>query len=138
VVWEPLDRGTVNGASGIELRARDLLKLGQLMLQRGWSGERSVVPEAWVDEVTRPQFSWRITVGAQPRVTYGMLFWVSDADPPAFFAWGYGGQFVYVVPTLDIVVVATTEWRGITETTPGALAAQVLGVIVEEVVPAAR
>jgi len=56
----------------------------------------------------------------------------------AFFAWGYGGQFVYVVPTRDLVAVATTEWRALTETTPEALAASVLGVIVGDVVPAAR
>src|SRR5262245_9105677 len=107
VAWEPLEHGTVNGGSGIHLRARDLLKLGQLYLQRGFSGERSVVPESWVDESTRPRFPWRDTFGAERGVTYGMLWWVSDADPPAFFAWGYGGQFAYVVPSRELVVVGT-------------------------------
>ncbi len=138
VVWEQLDRGTVNGGSGIALHARDLLKFGQLFLQRGWSGGASVVPESWVDSVTRPQFAWRTTVGPLQRVTYGMLWWVSDADPAAFFAWGYGGQFVYVVPSKDLVVVATTDWVQLTEITPTELAAQVLGVVVGDVVPAAR
>jgi len=45
---------------------------------------------------------------------------------------------VYVVPTRDLVAVATTEWRALTETTPEAPAASVLGVIVGDVVPAAR
>jgi CubicO group peptidase (beta-lactamase class C family) len=135
--WEPLDRGTVNGGSGLDLRGRDLLKLGQLYLQRGVSADRSVVPEGWVDATTQAQFGWRDDYGAQRRVTYGMLWWVSDAPPAAFFAWGYGGQFVYVVPSRDLVVVTTTEWRHLTETTPVALAEQVLGVIVEDVVPAA-
>jgi CubicO group peptidase (beta-lactamase class C family) len=138
VAWEPLEHGTVNGGSGIDLRARDLLKLGQLYLQRGFSAQRSVVPESWVDESTRPRFSWRDTFGAQRSVTYGMLWWVSDADPPAFFAWGYGGQFVYVVPSRELVVVATTEWRNLTEETPVGLAEEGLGIIVEEIVPAAR
>jgi CubicO group peptidase (beta-lactamase class C family) len=138
VAWEPLDRGTVNGGSGIALRARDLLKFGQLFLQHGWSGNASVVPEAWVDSVTRPQFAWRTAVGPLRQVTYGMLWWVSDASPEAFFAWGYGGQFVYVVPSSDLVVVATTDWVQLTEITPTELAAQVLGVIVDDVVPAAR
>lgn len=135
--WEPLDRGTVNGGAGIKLRARDLLKFGQLFLQRGWSADRSVVPESWVDEATRPHFPWRNNYGAQKSVTYGKLWWVSDAAPGAFFAWGYGGQFVYVVPSLELVVVATTEWRQLVETGPGQLAEQVFGVIVEEVLPAA-
>jgi len=138
VAWEALDRGTVNGGSGIQLRGRDLLKLGQLYLQRGWSAERSVVPEGWVDDTTRPRFGWRNDYGAQKSVTYGMLWWVSDASPPAFFAWGYGGQFVYVVPGRDLVVVATTNWRSLTETTPAAIAQDVLGVIVRDVVSAAR
>ena len=137
VAWEELDRGTVNGGSGIALRARDLLKIGQLYLQGGWSGDASVVPQSWVDSVTRPRFPWRIAVGAQRGVTYGMLWWVSDASPAAFFAWGYGGQFVYVVPSRDLVVVATTDWNALTETTPEALAEAVLGVIVGDVVPAA-
>ena len=138
VAWEALERGTVNGGSGIQLRGRDLLKLGQLYLQRGWSAERSVVPEGWVDDTTRPRFGWRNDYGAQKSVTYGMLWWVSDASPPAFFAWGYGGQFVYVVPGRDLVVVATTNWRSLTETTPAAIAQDVLGVIVRDVVSAAR
>ncbi len=138
VAWESLDRGTVNGGAGIALRGRDLLKFGQLFLQRGWSGDASVVPESWVDSVTRPQFAWRTVVGSLQRVTYGMLWWVSDANPAAFFAWGYGGQFVYVVPSRDLVVVATTDWVQLGDITPTALAAQVLDVIVNDVVPAAR
>ena len=139
VAWEALDRGTVNGGSGIRLRARDLLKFGQLYLQGGWSGARSIVPQSWVDETTRPQFAWRATYGAQHSVTYGMLWWVSDAEPRASFAWGYGGQFVYVVPQRDLVVVATTDWSNLRqETTPLALAEEVLGIIVEDLVPAAR
>jgi len=138
VAWEALDRGTVNGGSGIALRARDLLKFGQLFLQRGWSGDASVVPESWVDSVTRPHFSWRTVVGPLQRVTYGMLWWVSDIDPAAYFAWGYGGQVVYVVPDRDLVVVATTDWVQLTEITPTELAAQVLGVIANDVVPAAQ
>lgn len=138
VAWEPLDRGTVNGGSGIALRGRDLLKVGQLFLQRGWSAGTSVVPESWVDSVTRPQFAWRTSIGPVQRVTYGMLWWVSDANPGAYFAWGYGGQFVFVVPSRDLVVVATTDWQSLTETTPAELAAAVMGVISADVVPAAR
>jgi len=139
VAWEPLDRGTVNGGSGIALRGRDLLKVGQLFLQRGWSGDVSVVPESWVDSVTRPHFAWRTSLGPVQRVTYGMLWWVSDGNPAAYFAWGYGGQFVFVVPSRDLVVVATTDWQALsTETTSGELAARVMGVISGDVVPAAR
>jgi CubicO group peptidase (beta-lactamase class C family) len=137
VAWEPLSDGHVNGGAGLDLRGRDLLKLGQLVLQRGWSGARSVVPEAWIAQTTGPAFAWRQDYGPQRSTTYGWLWWVSDAAPASVLAWGYGGQFVYVVPSVELVVVATTEWRGIVETTPAAVTDEVLGVIVEGVLPAA-
>jgi CubicO group peptidase (beta-lactamase class C family) len=135
-LWEPLPDDTVNGGSGLDLNARDLLKLGQLVLQRGWSGEREIVPEAWIAETTRPAYAWRRAQGPLPSVGYGGLWWVSDPEPAAFFAWGYGGQFLYVSPALDLVVVVTTEWRSLTETTPDALAYEALGVIVDDVAAA--
>ena len=58
------------------------------------------------------------------------------AVPAAFFAWGYGGQFIYVLPSLEVVAVTTTEWRGTTSNEAFSLAQQMLGVIVESVLAA--
>jgi len=139
-IWEQLERGMVNGGSGLQLTGQDLARLGQLMLQKGLSGSDQVVPASWIASVTTPQFPWRDTDGAQASATYGYLWWV--ADPPsahAFFAWGYGGQFVYVVPALDLVIISTTEWRNLAadNLTPLGIAETVLGVIVNDILPAA-
>jgi len=136
--WETLENGTVNGGSGIAFTGRDLLRYGQLVLQRGRSGSHQVVPAEWVAAMTTPQFSWRETDGPQHRVSYGYLWWTADGPPvAAVFAWGYGGQFIYVVPSLDLVVVATTAWQGMTQ---GAQSAAVTdstwSVIVDGVIPA--
>ena len=140
VRWEDLEPNMVNAGSGIKMTATDLLRFGQLLLQRGRSASRQVVPESWIDAGTTPQFNWREQYGAQRGTTYGYLWWV--AQPPATvatFAWGYGGQFAYVVPSLDLVVVATTEWQGISaEVNPTTFAGNVLTVIVNDVLPAAR
>jgi len=140
VRWEELEPNMVNAGSGIKMTAPDLLRFGQLLLQRGRSASRQVVPESWIDAGTTPQFNWREQYGAQRGTTYGYLWWV--AQPPATvatFAWGYGGQFAYVVPSLDLVVVATTEWQGISaEVNPTTFAGNVLTVIVNDVLPAAR
>ncbi|HWW95369.1 MAG TPA: serine hydrolase [Vicinamibacteria bacterium] len=138
--WEQLEPGTVNGGSGLQLTGQDLARLGQLMVQQGRSGSQQVVPAGWVLAATAPQFPWRDTDGAQRSVTYGYLWWVADPpSAPAFFAWGYGGQFVYVVPSLDLVVVTTTEWRALSadHLTPLGIAEAVLGVIVNDILPAA-
>jgi len=139
VQWEELEPNMVNAGSGIKMTATDLLRFGQLLLQRGKSGTQQVVPESWVEATTTPQFNWRDQYGAQRDTTYGYLWWL--AEPPsreASFAWGYGGQFAYVVPSLDMVVVATTQWQGIsTETDPVDFAGRVLTIIVNDVLPAA-
>lgn len=136
--WEPLGDGHVNGGSGLDLRPRDLARLGQLMLQRGWSGGVSVVSAPWVSASTTRRFGWTIAEGAMARVSYAFLWWL-DLDRDAFFAEGYRGQFIYVMPGADLVVVATTDLTG----GAGAPSASelrnlVASVLVEHVVAAVR
>jgi CubicO group peptidase (beta-lactamase class C family) len=136
--WEDLSDGYVNGAAGLDLRPRDLARLGQLYLQEGWSGTRAVVPPLWVEEATTPRWNSLGPVGPIENVSYGFLWWL-DQDRGAYFAWGFAGQFIYVVPRLDLVVVATTEWRGVSQDVGyRALQEEVLGLIVNSVLPAAR
>ena len=137
--WEPLDAGTVNGGSGIALTARDLLRFGQLVLQNGRSGQSQIIPADWVHTMTTAQFPWRETDGPQAGTSYGYLWWTTDGPPaPATFAWGYGGQFVYVVPSRDLVAVVTTDWQGLSGPSLTATTDSALAVIVNGVLPAAR
>lgn len=134
-VWEPATQGYVNGGAGLDVTPRDLARFGQLALQAGWSGSRAVVPGAWLDEATVRRFGWTVAAGPIEHVSYGYLWWV-DLDHDAYFAWGHGGQFVYVVPSLDLVVVTTTQWRGLSgDIGADALHALVLGLIVDGVLP---
>lgn len=130
--WESMPGGRVHGGAGLDLRPRDLARIGQLFLQDGWSGKTRILPPGWVAQATRSHWPWRSNAG--PTLTsYGYLWW-TDVVNGAFLAWGYGGQFVYVAPGRDLVVVTTTEWR---QGAPADLSAQVLGVIVNGVLPAA-
>ena len=138
--WEALTRGYVNGGAGIDLRPRDLARFGQLFLQGGRSGGTQILPEGWSDDVTMPKFSWRADYGALQDYTYGYLWWVVTGDlETAYYAWGFGGQFIYVVPDLSLVIVATTEWRGITsDGGPSQFERATLDVIINGLVPAFR
>jgi CubicO group peptidase (beta-lactamase class C family) len=140
-VWEQLETNMWNGSAGLQLTAQDMLRVGQLVLQGGKSGNQQLVPQSWIQSATTPQFTWRDTYGPQLGTTYGYLWWL--AEPPAtiaYFAWGYGGQFVYVVPSLDLVVVATSDWQGLVAegTDPAVLAETMLGVVINDVLPAAN
>ncbi|MFN4092002.1 MAG: serine hydrolase domain-containing protein [Brevundimonas sp.] len=107
--WQMSPTGLAQGGGGLGLRSRDLLKLGQLLLDGGrWQG-RQVLPQAWVTAMTTPHAS----VG-DGRGDYGYLTWlpvytVKDVAYPAWAMAGTGGNKVVIVPALRAVVVVTTE-----------------------------
>jgi hypothetical protein len=65
------------------------VRFGQLYLQGGWSAMWVSCPELRLGHPAALLMAHRR--GPQRGLTYGMLWWVSDASPAAFFTWGYGG-----------------------------------------------
>ncbi len=110
-VWNTYDNGTQTDTGGhMHMRPRDMVKIGQLALQRGqWNGTQ-LVSSAWMDVSTS-----RITeFDDDPDDGYGYLWWhgsVSWQGQPLdmFYANGAGGQYIFVVPQLDLVAVFTGE-----------------------------
>jgi CubicO group peptidase (beta-lactamase class C family) len=103
--WLPSPQGEVCGGSGLELTARDMLKLGFLMLHSGAWDRAQIVDPDYAAAATTWQSAGDATGGW---AGYGFQWWVTatNAGYPAYFAPGYGGQHVFVVPALDLVVVA--------------------------------
>lgn len=90
----------------VHLRTLDMAKLGQLYLQRGqWNG-KPLVPEGFAEASTQVQNAGGPPVG----LSYGYLWWVvpGKAARPTFMASGFGGQFIWVYPPLDLVVATTS------------------------------
>ncbi len=112
--WEIFNSGYPNGGAGIDLSAKDLARIGQLYLQGGVSGDRRILSQSWIDEATSPKYTWRNTFGSLKALSYGYLWWTDETEGlPAFFAWGFGGQYIYVVPSKNLVVVTTTDFSGL-------------------------
>jgi CubicO group peptidase (beta-lactamase class C family) len=127
--WARDEQGHHLGFSGLQLRTRDLARIGQLMLQQGrWGGHR-VVSENFVHAASTRRNGGGPPVG----LTYGYLWWVapSDAPRPPFVASGYGGQFIWVDPALELVIAASAE-----PTATGAARHQALDLIRLHIVPA--
>ena len=107
--WQRAPEGYYLGGNSVRMTPRDLARLGQLYLQEGrWNG-RQVVPAAWVRESTRRHAEgWPWRYGA-----YGYLWWLPPDDPwDSYAAVGYGGQFLYVVPELRMLLVMTSTIAG--------------------------
>ncbi|MEU8251399.1 serine hydrolase domain-containing protein [Nonomuraea sp. NPDC048916] len=84
---------------------RDFARFGLLYLRKGKANGRQVVPASWIKTSTRPSSS------VNPR--YGLHWWLGGEGERDFLAAGFGGQFIYVSPEHDVVVVKST-----TSTTP--------------------
>jgi CubicO group peptidase (beta-lactamase class C family) len=104
--WPRDPQGINVGYGYIKMTAEDMVRLGNLYLDKGaWEGEQ-LVPSGWVEDATSPVVSTADGFGG---ADYGYQWWVTSAgEHPAFAAIGYGGQIVEVVPDLRLVVVAST------------------------------
>jgi len=101
----------VSASSGLNGRAIDFAKFGRLYLRGGsWEG-RELVPRAWVEASTRHDPSVAGPSSSPPgeewarALDYGYLWWIDPKAPGRFFAMGNLGQFIYVAPDRDAVIV---------------------------------
>lgn len=96
------------GGGGAYLTPRQMAKVGQLALQEGmWEGE-SLIDAAWLEVSTVAQSSGESFLSGANIGTgdYGYHWWIATpAEFGGFAAMGYGGQLIYVVPDLDLVIV---------------------------------
>ena len=106
--WDRDPQGIYLGGNNMRLRPRDLAAIGQLYLDGGRAGGRQLVPEEWI------RASWLpLVTSPWNGYDYGYLWWSRElAGERVHFAWGYGGQFLFVVPGLDATVVTTSSLDG--------------------------
>jgi CubicO group peptidase (beta-lactamase class C family) len=94
-------------ASGLRLRPRDILKFGQVYLDKGkWEGTQ-IIPESWVEASLTPH------IAVEGDQKYGYQWWLySDSKTPSqpaawAAAYGNGGQRIWLVPSANLVAVVT-------------------------------
>jgi CubicO group peptidase (beta-lactamase class C family) len=124
VGWNSDSKGRTTTYAGLQATARELAKFGFLYQNHGaWDGKQ-IVPGSWVDFTTRAKdacrdgyrYLWHINppirLGAQdPSCEFLACPPTSFVNLPAdgFFAEGITGQFVFVIPSADLVVVRLAQ-----------------------------
>jgi CubicO group peptidase (beta-lactamase class C family) len=129
--WFKHADGTVYSNGDLLLTPQDLAKVGLLVLNNGqWQG-RQIVSRRWLAESTRPHTT------AQGALGYGYHWWQGSVTRGGrrvnvLFGSGTGGQRLFIVPDLNMVVVITSQ---VFENRTGPFAAS--GVLTDYVIPAA-
>lgn len=107
--WTRDPQGIYLGGNEMAMSARSLLAFGELYRNRGRSADgRAIVPEEWIELSWQHHTNSRFSGDA-----YGYGWFTRQiAGEAVHFAWGYGGQMLYIVPSLKLTVVMTSEQDG--------------------------
>jgi CubicO group peptidase (beta-lactamase class C family) len=103
--WARDPQGIYFGGNDMLLTPRQMVAFGELYLREGRIDGRQILPERWIERswVGRGRSSWSGQM-------YGYGWWIRDlAGRRAYYAWGFGGQYIFVIPELDLVVVTTSS-----------------------------
>lgn len=106
--WGRLANGNPAASWGLRLRPRDLAKIGQLVLNNGTWHAQQIVSAAWVKAMIAPQVSASIgAYGYLWMIVWSQIGSVDGSRIDIVEAKGWGGQRLYLVPSLDMVIVVT-------------------------------
>ena len=123
--WTMTARGQAVAQGNFYIQPRDMVKIGQLFLDRGiWQGRR-IISVDWIEESTRAHVQSVVGSGSQlssdgerddaGQDGYGYQWWTRAARNSIFdhyFASGNGGQKIFVFPGLEMIVVFTGSHYG--------------------------
>jgi CubicO group peptidase (beta-lactamase class C family) len=112
--WYKYPSGIYLSSGNLKLISRDMLKFGLLYLNYGkWNGQQ-IIPSEWISASVQDQITT-----SQSQVRYGYLWWkrpllmLNGQRIEGYTAEGFGGQFIFVLPSFHMVVVITSgiDWN---------------------------
>lgn len=131
--WQQDPQGRYFGGNNMAITPRAMLRFGQLYLNGGRFRGQQVVSPDWIHQ------SWRTYVRSTFHDhQYGYLWFThSFGGERVVFAWGHGGQYIFVIPRLNLVVACTSS---LSNRPPGLDShnEQILDLLEEHILPAAR
>lgn len=111
VEWITYADGAPSAVSGLRLRPRDVARIGWMVLKGGIWRDQKLISQRWIDESTAPHMN------GEGLFFYGYQWWlgrslVKRQEIRWVSAVGWGGQRMFIVPSLDLVVVVTAGLYG--------------------------
>lgn len=106
--WQKRNKGYYDGSGlGLKMKPIDLLKIGQLLENKGAWNEEQIVSEKWIqklfDEDEKSKTKWGLKNSSHGFCWYKSEFRGHEID----YGMGYGGQFIFIISNKNIIIVAT-------------------------------
>ena len=104
---------------GLNLTPSDLARIGYLVLRKGKWGDRQVVPAAWIETMAQPVTAGSPLFFSTNGSKYGYFWWLfpttrGGSDAGVIAGSGSGGQWLFIVPSKDLVIaMAASNGRGL-------------------------
>lgn len=104
--WDADPQGVTMGAHGLHLKPQDMAKIGQMVLDHGrWQGSQ-IVDSTWIALAMQKQIE--SDHQSETHVYhYGFYSWILPRWQ-AITAWGHCGNFIFIVPGKEMVIVMTS------------------------------
>jgi CubicO group peptidase (beta-lactamase class C family) len=129
--WQRDPQGIYFGGNNMNLSPRALLRFGELYRNGGVSRGIRILPEKWVRESWTPRTKSRYSGDG-----YGYGWFIAEyCGHTVYYARGFGGQFIHVVPSLGLTVVITSDTS--TRTRVGGYRDALTALIGADIIPAA-
>ncbi len=112
ISWSKDNEDYYNGSTGLALEPLDMTKIGNLLINNGnWNGKQ-IISSEWIDKILKSKNFVKESWSKLSGIYYSYLWWIAELkNYYCCFAWGYGGQFIFVFPELNSVVVTTSKWK---------------------------
>lgn len=121
--WKKMKDGYYDGCGllSIRLRSVDMLKLGNLVLNKGKYHNRQIVPSKWIAAIINPEVTYQTPWGLDDSL-YGLCWYHADYQGTKIvYALGWGGQFMFVIPSLKAVIMTNSSVADVTAIKEAAL-----------------
>jgi CubicO group peptidase (beta-lactamase class C family) len=100
--WNRYTDGITLGSWGILTTPRELAKVAQCVMNNGVHNGQQVIPSGYLHDMLSIQVP-----EAHNELDFGYLWWIDSADG-IYFTWGHGGQYAFIIPSLQMMVVITS------------------------------
>jgi len=106
--WGKDPQGYFSGGYNFYITPRELAQFGLLYLNNGISASHQIISSSWINT----SLSAQVFVGGE--YSYGYCWWITNIlGSNVYKAWGYGGQYICLIPDFDIAIVSTANTNGV-------------------------